>query len=354
MMPMLRSAVKSYEEATAYTDFVRAAACMLAADNLAPAEKKALSFRDGGERVARVLKAAIAGAITSGSGITFFGPELSAFMSALRATGAADAVFAAAMKLPVRPGRIAVFTSITAGAVTEGAAKPIRAMRLTSSDLAMQKAVATIVLSRELIEGLGSEAIRLLGSALRSSVSLATDSGLLTALTASSSIESSGGTSWAAMLDEIEQLLHETDLGNVSKPFLILSQRAAKGLAKAAVENGVDSLGVAGGELMGITVLVTGAQAVGTVTLVDASGLAVADEPIELRVSDQADVQMDTAPSSNSTTPTAASLVSLWETNNRALIAERRFGVAIVRPNSVASLTGVAWGATGDSPTAGF
>jgi hypothetical protein len=353
MMPLIRQAARSFEEASAFTDYIRACACLMAADNHGGAEVKAKGLRDG-ERLQRVIKAAVAGSITSNTGLTFYGPELSAFMSALRQVGAADAIFAQAMRLPLRPGRIALFSSIAAGAVTEGAAKPIRSLRLVSSDLTPQKAVATVVMSKELIEGLGDEAIRILGNELRGSVAQATDAGLITALTASSSVESSGGNSWSSMLAEIEELLHALDFGNASRPFLIVSQRAMKGLASAALANGVTTLGVQGGELAGVTILVTGAQAAGTATLIDASSLAVADEPIGVRASDQASFEMNDEPSHNATTPTATTMVSTWQTNCRALIAERNFAVKIVRPNSVASMTNVQWGVSGDSPSGGF
>ena len=351
-MPMLRQVARSYDDATNYTVFVAAAACLMASNNSGNAVEKAAGLQDA-ERVQRVLKAAIAGSITSNSGIVFFGPELSAFMSALRQVGAADAIFAAAMRLPLHPGRVVLFSSIAAATVAEGVSKPIRALRLLSTDMTPSKAVATVVMSRELIEALSSEAIRLLGTELRGSVALATDTALLTAITASASVESSGGNTWASMVAEIEELMHAVELGIVSRPFLVISQKAMKGLAAAALANGVTTLGVQGGELAGIQVVVTGGQADGTVTLVDASGLAVADEPIAVRASDQTSLDMNDAPSSNSTTPTASTLVSVFQTNCRALIAERNFAVKVIRPNAVATLTGVEWGGGSDSP-AGF
>ena len=347
---MLRSAARSYDEATNYTAFIEACACLLASDRSHDAVSKA-EVLGKGDRVGRLIKAAVSGAITSNSGLVFVGPELSAFMSALRQVGAADQIFAAAMRLPLHPGRVAVFTSIAGGTVNEGVAKPIRALRLTSADLTPIKAVATVVMSHEFISALSPEAIRLLGTELRGAVALATDVGLHTILTSSASVESSGGNTWAGMVAEIEELLHAVELGIISRPFLLVSQRAMKGLAAAALENGVTTLGVQGGELMGITVIATGGQADGTVTLLDASGLVISDAPIERRTSDEGSVEMNDAPSSNSTTPTHSTLVSLYQIDSRALIAERSFGAKVIRSNAVASLTGVAWGGGGDSPS---
>jgi hypothetical protein len=105
-----------------------------------------------------------------------------------------------------------------------------------------------------------------------------------------------------------------------------------------------------GGELLGVPVLVTEGQGAGKVTFVDTSGLAIASEPIVLRSSDQASLQMDDAPTNASDTPTATSLVSMFQTNCRCLLAERHFAVKVAKPNAVASVTNVTWGNVGDSP----
>jgi hypothetical protein len=113
-------------------------------------------------------------------------------------------------------------------------------------------------------------------------------------------------------------------------------------------------MGIMGGELMGVPVVVSDGQGSGKITFVDATALAIASKPIELRSSDQAAIEMDSAPSHNASTPTGASLVSMWQTNNRALLCERQFAVKVIRPNGVASLTNAQWGNVGDSPTGGF
>ena len=53
---------------------------------------------------------------------------------------------------------------------------------------------------------------------------------------------------------------------------------------------------------------------------------------------------MDTAPSQDAGTPTASNVVSLWQTNSRALLAERSFSVKAVRPSAYFHFTGVAIG----------
>jgi hypothetical protein len=43
----------------------------------------------------------------------------------------------------------------------------------------------------------------------------------------------------------------------------------------------------------------------------------------------------------------------MFQVNARCLLAERQFSIKVIRPNSVATLTGVDWGAGAGSP-AGF
>ena len=100
-------------------------------------------------------------------------------------------------------------------------------------------------------------------------------------------------------------------------------------------------------------VVVSDGQAPGKITLVDARQIAVADEPITLRSSENAALEMSDTPSHDSTTPTATTLVSMFQTNCRALLAERHFAVKVLKATGVATMTGVEWSAGGGSP-AGF
>ena len=70
-------------------------------------------------------------------------------------------------------------------------------------------------------------------------------------------------------------------------------------------------------------------------------GIAADGGPVSVDVSVQADVLMDTAPSMNSTMPTAATLVNMFQTNSTALKAVAVFGAAKIRSNAVAVVTGI-------------
>lgn len=114
-----------------------------------------------------------------------------------------------------------------------------------------------------------------------------------------------------------------------------------------------------GGTLFGLPVIVSqyvptefDADAAGTdyvsgalVALVNASDIYLADEGgIEVKMSQEASLEMADNPSGSSVTPTAAQLVSMFQTNSVAFLAERTLNWAKRRPGAVAALAGVNWG----------
>jgi hypothetical protein len=109
-------------------------------------------------------------------------------------------------------------------------------------------------------------------------------------------------------------------------------------------------IGMNGGVLFGLPVIVSEYVTTDSdgaiVALVNASDIYLADDgDVNVDMSTEASLQMDNAPSHNSTTPTAAQLVSLWQTNSVGFRAERTVNWARRRASAVAYLTGVNWGA---------
>jgi predicted phage gp36 major capsid-like protein len=81
------------------------------------------------------------------------------------------------------------------------------------------------------------------------------------------------------------------------------------------------------------------------VFLVNASDIYFADEgEIAIDMSQEASLQMDTAPTQSSATPTATSVVSLWQTNSVGFRAERTVNWQRRRDSAVAGLDTVNWG----------
>jgi hypothetical protein len=91
---------------------------------------------------------------------------------------------------------------------------------------------------------------------------------------------------------------------------------------------------VAGGNIAGIKVVVSDAAT--DAILFDASQIAANSETITIDASREATLQLDESPTSG-----ASSLVSLWQSNLRAMRATRFFAAEVLRPEAVAVITGV-------------
>lgn len=105
-------------------------------------------------------------------------------------------------------------------------------------------------------------------------------------------------------------------------------------------------IGMTGGSFMGLPALVSDYAPANTVILMNASDIYFADEGgFSVDMSTEASLQMDNAPTQNSTTPTpATNMVSMFQTNSVAFLAERHLNWAKRRPGAVQMLTGVNWG----------
>lgn len=82
------------------------------------------------------------------------------------------------------------------------------------------------------------------------------------------------------------------------------------------------------------------------VALVNAEDIWVADEGgVDIAMSTEASLEMDSAPTHNSDTPTPAELVSMFQTNSVAFRAERTINWARRRASAVAWMNNITWGA---------
>ena len=103
-------------------------------------------------------------------------------------------------------------------------------------------------------------------------------------------------------------------------------------------------LSMTGGILGGLPVIVSDYVAPGTVVLANASDIYVTEEGgVQVDMSREASLEMADNPAHNSTTPTPAQLVSMFQTNSVAFRAERFINWARRRPTSVAYVTDAVW-----------
>jgi Phage capsid family len=350
MFAAIKGAKEQADQVHGYTDFVKAAACIMTTRGAHAAAQKATALNLPTRIVEGLQKAAQPGGATSNVGISAFGPAAAAFMATSRNLGFADEVARSSMLFPDMVGRVMIYSQIAASTVAEGAAKPIRALTMSESDFTPTKVANMVVLSRELIDALGDVGVRTLGNELRRGVAVATDTAFLTFLAGNSHDGSISTGTWADFLIQFDEMLRNIDAGSASKLFLVVTSEMGKGIASQALANGIDSIQWNGGNLAGVELRVSDAQTAGRMTMIDATGLVVRMGELELSSATHASIQMDTAPSQESTTPTAAQQVSMFQTNSVALRCERSLAVKAVRTNSFMHVTGVTVGDDAGSP----
>lgn len=105
------------------------------------------------------------------------------------------------------------------------------------------------------------------------------------------------------------------------------------------------NLSLGGGTFEGMPVIVSDYVPAGTVILVNANDIFLADDGnVNIDASGDVSLEMDNAPTHNSDVPAGTSLVSMWQTNSLAIRAERYINWGKRRAAAVAVLTGVQWG----------
>lgn len=282
-----------------------------------------------------------------------FALALDRFLMSNTPRGAFDTMRPAMTEVPIHTRVMLNSSALPAGEVAEGGAKPVRRLDLTVLDTEVTKCVSQFVISREAVIEYPTLVARMIASALPEAVSKAVDTYFIGKLATQEIGESSGevNPSWALALSDIEELLRNVATGEASRLWLILTPRAAKYLARLATENGISTLGWSGGTIMGVNVIASAAQTTNRLTLADASAIAYADGGTEIRQSEVAAIEMlDNPTNASGPSVTATNLVSMFQTNSRALLAERRVAVRVVDVDSVVSLSGAQWGVGADSP----
>lgn len=254
--------------------------------------------------------------------------------------------------------------------VGEGAGKPVTSVAFSSVSLSHHKLATIAVLTKELVRLSTPSAETLVRNTLAGAIIEQMDRDFIDPATAAvagvnpASITnglvalSSAGTS----ADNVR-----TDIGNILEAYLQANQDPS-GLAfimpptlavvLSLMRNSLGQkefmdINAGGGTLEGFPVVTSqlAANASGAGNLVIAvkqSDIFLADDgEVSIDVSEQASVQMSDAPTINSTTGTAASLVSLWQTNSVGIRAERAITWTKARSTAVVYMDDVNWGSVG-------
>lgn len=247
--------------------------------------------------------------------------------------------------------------------VGEGKPKPLTAFNFDKTTLAPLKAANIVVLTEELLRRASTSAEVLVRDEMANAlVSLVDDSFIDPTNAGSAGVEPAsiayGSISIAASgtgdADDIRQ-----DIRNLIQVFInnnmegstpVLVMRTGTALGAAFATNALGNrefpdISMNGGNIMGIPVITSQTVPSGVVVAVQPSEIYFADEGgFMVDVSREASLQMLDNPTNDVVTPTATSMVSLWQTNSVGFRCERILNWARRRANATVYLTGAAWG----------
>jgi hypothetical protein len=323
-----------FDDLEAKKDFIQAAMLIAGSGLRNEAARKAEARPDISTRVAELLKKAATEAINTGASGLDLGTIGARFVNTLRNYGAFDALAADANPFPLGYNTVAVDAmAVTASEVGEGTAKPIRRLQFNESELGPTKIIAQIVATRELIDAIRDEGMRLIDRVLTAAVAVGADAAMLSALSGNSAA-SAGVSGLTGFWIDLEEAIRAIDSGNGSRLYLIVDPELAKVLSLALLSAHGLNVPASNYDLGPVRVLATDAQTTGRITVVDARGLGIAQSPLGLRSSTEAAVEISDEPSGSASAPTATQVVSLWQTNSVALLAERSIVVKAVRSNA--------------------
>ena len=299
-------------------------------------------------RVATIVKTAVdVGGTTEGNWAAPLGDYAAvsaAWLESLRPFSVFDRMLAdGIVRVPLKT-RISIVTgSVTGYGIAQANVKPISSLSLAADTIEPRKAVATIVISEELAKFATPAAEKLFNAELKKGVAAATDSVFLSGLAVGVTPSASAGSSAANVLTDLQTLLAAVTTGPNSRLYFIVDATNAKKLVTKTNSSGAVAfagMGINGGEILpGVQALVSDQLAANTAMLVDATGIIGETSNVDLKMARHATMQFDDAPDSPPTALTG--MVSLWQYNLRALMAERWFGFSKARSTAVAMLSGV-------------
>lgn len=236
----------------------------------------------------------------------------------------------------------------------EGDAKPLTQWTYTKAKLVPLKVAAIAAATQEMLKRASVAADTLIRDELTRAVNSAVDGTFVSAAAAVtgespagirngiSALTLTGDGTVAGIRCDIAAFLKELagDNLSVSGAFWIMPELVAIDLSLATNEVGTPAFpGITptGGTLAGLPVFTSQTVATNVVMLVKGDEIFLGDEGgIEVRISDQASLEMDNAPTQSSIgTPTATTTVSMFQTNSVAFLVERYLNWQLRRAGAV-------------------
>ena len=250
-------------------------------------------------------------------------------------------------------------SAASAGWVEEGGAGPVTSWTYNTRKLQAFKLMALCVASNELLRKASSAADVMLRDELARAVGEKEDStfistaaasagspaGILKGASSQVSDATVGASASAKFEADFAYLVQKMISAKI--PFasmvILMSTSNAFALSRIRDPNGnyvYPNIGMKGGSVSGVPVLVS--DYVGDTVVLLAAGeiYLVNGAGVDIRMSDQASIEMSDAPTGNSKTPTGASLVSMFQTDSQAFLVTESIGWERRRDKGVAYVTG--------------
>lgn len=306
------------------------------------------------ERVRWALKAA-SEAATLNSNVGEFNVVSTAFVNSLSSSGAFDAIrTGGAISVPTgnrgfmvasQVARIDAATGIEAAAVTVGR------IQVAPGTVSPVSSAAIITLTDELWQ-LGSAGVTsFIEREIRAAVIESVDRDFLATMAI-------GAPEVAGSSDPLADLVAATDVMTIGSAARLVVVGSSKLIRHAALATGtggnrlLPELNLNGGSAAGVRWLGSDNMPAASPELalvIDATAIVASDEGLVVDTSRHASLQMDSAPtmtgaeSGSPSAPVAAQVVSMWQTNSRAIRVVRRVSYELTRPGGVAVISGASW-----------
>jgi HK97 family phage major capsid protein len=260
-------------------------------------------------------------------------------------------------RVPVNTPYVALSTGATAYWTAQGRATPVSATAFDRETMTSLKIAALVVLAKELLESADPMAEDLIRRDLARAVAELSDRSFIDADNGGIAGEmpasvTNAAATIAATTDFADDLAAALDAfaGDLETAAWVMSPKLAAKLGLRAGGRGAAAdLGARGGSLAGLPAIVSAACQPSSdgysITLLDAGSICTVDEGAELALSRQATVEMDSAPTGDTTTPAASTtaMVSLFQTDSVGLIVTRRMNWKLARAGSVVCITGASY-----------
>ena len=265
-------------------------------------------------------------------------------------------------RIPLRTRLVNAVSGFSAAWVGEGKAKPVSSATYDENTLPSRKIVSLAVVTNELIESADPAAEQLIHTDMVNAMVAALDQSFIDPVnTGEAGVEPAAVTNGAAS----EDVVGTGDVDDFRQSISYLAGQFGGDLTRAVLIGRPElfvhianqpfrfpSLGARGGELVGIPAFATKALPIvgglQQLVLLDADSIAIGEGEMDLRVSRQGTIEMlDSSLTGDSVgvvPGTAASTVSLFQTNSTAILYEKRINWQVARPGGVAVLTGLDYG----------